>query len=99
MVNIKELRMKRIELGITQKEVGKYLCRDQTTVKDYELGRQPICERLLDKYARYIHGCLNGEIPYNQSSYVVRHYTGKSSRTKDGYRRTREGYLLLGTFD
>ena len=92
MENIKELRMKRIELGITQKDVGSYLCRTMQTVKDYELGRKPISEKLLGKYARYIHGCLSGRIAYRQSPHVARHYRGKSPRTREGYR-------LLGSFD
>lgn len=92
MVSIKELRTKRIELGISQKEVGSYLCRDTQTVRDYELGYLPISKKLLDKYARYIHGCLNGKITYRKSSYVAGHYTGKSPRTREGYR-------LLGSFD
>ena len=64
MRNIQELRQKRLELGMSQAQVGAYLGIPWCSVGKYERGERIMNDNLLEAYNRLLEGCIIGTIPY-----------------------------------
>ena len=79
-MNIQELRAKRIELGISQAQVGVFLHRNQKRIGKYERGEAKISDELLEQYNRFIRGCIDGSIPYTQVTFRYRTIMNLKSR-------------------
>ena len=103
MMDVEELRKKRIELGISVREAAKYIGCGYEVFKRRENGRNVVRLDFLKAYNRYIEDCISGKIKYRVSPNMVRYY-GKpvqpvnDTKQESNYPRTKEGWLILGDF-